>query len=518
MSTINKDSDETSSSQMPETKTLSSSEDINRNIGTSSNIERNDAYHEGVQTVDETISHRKHISSILRITSPIILAEVFQNTLPLVDIAFIGRLPGKDDLAAAALATVWFNLWNTAMIGYCTAVDTFLSQSYGAGELKTFSLWTGMSLMIVLATTIPISGAVALCAPIMKLFGQDHALSEAAGLFCYCLIPGLFPYFIFKVLIKYLQTQDILYPGVFIGIFANLFNVLANWLLIFKWGYGLIGAPWATTLTRLIELTLIVMYMYMKRSTTLVNTWPCFSTKNFQRQQLLTFGKLAIAGMFSIAAEAWSFEITTIMAGLLGKTQLNAHIITLNVATFVFLSFPFAIGIASSIRVGQLTGEGRSSDAKRSSFISLLLTLVIQGLLIAILIPCRHVLGNMFSIDLDVSDLVSKLIPISCYFMIGDAIQANVGGTLRGLGQQKLVLALNIIGFWMLGLSIGALLTFVADLDVYGLWWGMNIGIYVSSIVGVLILRFFIDWEHETVKAKERITTEQVIINNVDNK
>merc|ERR1712238_619055 len=53
-------------------------------------------------------------------------------------------------------------------------------------------------------------------------------------------------------------------------------------------------------------------------------------------------------------------------------------------------------------------------------------------------------------------------------------------------GHHKRVLFLNFAGFWILGVPIGALLAFVGDIGVRGLWWGMSIGIYASSIVGIL--------------------------------
>ena len=68
--------------------------------------------------------------------------------------------------------------------------------------------------------------------------------------------------------------------------------------------------------------------------------------------------------------------------------------------------------------------------------------------------------------------------------MMGDSIQATIGGVFRGLGLQNYVLVLNVLGFWVLAVPIGSLLTFVADLGVDGLWWGFTIGIYSSAAIG----------------------------------
>lgn len=263
-------------------------------------------------TNDETtghISYRQHLKDVFKLTYPIILSELFQNTLPLIDIAFVGQL-GKEDLAATALATVWFNLWNSTMVGFMTAIDTLLAQSFGANQYENFGRWTGNSLVIVFCTTILVSGLVALCGPAMHLFGQDPELADAAGAFSYRLIPGLFPYYLFKVLTKYLQTQNRLAPGVWIGILANGMNALFNWALIFAAGWGISGAPWATTLTRAVEFLLIVAYLWAQKIN-LRETWPRFSRKELTFSILRPFWKLAISGALSLTAEAVSYRAFT---------------------------------------------------------------------------------------------------------------------------------------------------------------------------------------------------------------
>ena len=259
----------------------------------------------------------------------------------------------------------------------------------------------------------------------MQLFGQDPELADAAAEFLYRLIPGLFLFYLFKVPTKYLQSQNRLVPGVWIGLFANGFNALFNWWLIYEAGWGLTGAPWATTLTRLVEFVLLSLYLCVNKRS-FEDTWPRFSRENLRCSVLKPFWNLAISGALGFAAEAWSFEVTTILAGLLGTLALDAHIITLTFATFIYLSFPYAVRIAASIRVGQLIGDQRPQDAKRSAHTSYFLVGIIELVLIAIVLPCKDVLGKIFSSDEDVQKLVSQLIPISVIFMMGDSIQARI--------------------------------------------------------------------------------------------
>jgi len=344
---------------------------------------------------------------------------------------------------------------------------------------------------------------MALCGPAMHLIGQDPDLADGAGAFALRLIPGLFPYYLFKVLTKYLQTQHILAQGVWIGIFANVCNALFNWAFIFKAGWGLAGSPWATTLTRTLELLLIMVYMLIRKNT-LKDTWPQFSINYMSFAMLKPFWELAMSGAAALAACAWAFEVTTMLAGRLGTIQLGAHILTVSIGGIIFLSFSFSTGIAASIRVGKLMGEQRPDEARRSSHMFYSFGVIIQLVLIAILLLCKDSLGNFVSADEDVSSVVSQLIPIMCVFLIGDTIQATSSGVLRGLGKQRVILVINICTVWFVGLTSSIILAFVAGLDIYGLWWGMVIGIYSTAIIGIYIM-WRVDWKEESKSTMRRI-------------
>jgi multidrug resistance protein, MATE family len=51
-----------------------------------------------------------------------------------------------------------------------------------------------------------------------------------------------------------------------------------------------------------------------------------------------------------LALECGTFEVSTALAGLLGEEQLAAHAAMLAVITFTFVSFPFAVAVACTIR------------------------------------------------------------------------------------------------------------------------------------------------------------------------
>jgi len=75
-----------------------------------------------------------------------------------------------------------------------------------------------------------------------------------------------------------------------------------------------------------------------------------------------------------MSAEQGSFDVTTAMAGHLGTATVSAHSAMLNIIGLTFVSCPFAVGIAGSIRCGgcgsfgefhRLRGRGRGEADRR---------------------------------------------------------------------------------------------------------------------------------------------------------
>src|SRR5690606_30531416 len=91
--------------------------------------------------------------------------------------------------------------------------------------------------------------------------------------------------------------------------------------------------------------------------------------------------------------------------------------------------------------------------------------------------------------DASVLALAAVLLPIAGVFQIFDGLQVVALGLLRGLGDTRVPMLINVIAFWLIAIPLSLWLGFGLGLGATGLWWGLVAGLAVVAVTLVLRLR-----------------------------
>ncbi|KAH1079801.1 hypothetical protein GYH30_056976 [Glycine max] len=102
------------------------------------------------------------------------------------------------------------------------------------------------------------------------------------------MIPSLFAYGILRCILKFLQTQKIVFPMVLTSGIAAVLHVLFCWLLVFKSGLANRGAALANSISYWVNAILISLYL--RFSSACKHSWTGFS--KMALHNLLDFLKL----------------------------------------------------------------------------------------------------------------------------------------------------------------------------------------------------------------------------------
>eukprot|EP01132_Coremiostelium_polycephalum_P007380 gene7380-9065_t len=402
-----------------------------------------------------------------------------------------GRL-SREELAAAALANTWTYCTAALAIGIANAMDTLISQAYGAKNYKMVGLTLQRATIVGTAASVVVAVLYCLTEYFLLLVQQDKEHSRMAFKYALYLIPGIWFEGQTKILQKYLQGQ-------------------VNGIRSYG-GIGYVGSPLSTSISRIIAFFLMLAYIkYFKLHE---KTWFGWSKDCLSKQGFKDYLRLGVPASFQHAAEAWGFEILTILSGLINSTALDAHSVCINF-TMLTYQFPSGISMAVSVRVGQLLGSKEGFKARRASWVGFCIAMCFMAVIAIIQYTCRNVIGYIYTHDEEVVKTVATILPIAAIFQVFDGGQTNFQGVVRGMGRIKLGAIANFIAFYFIGIPLSSIFTFVLDLGVKGLWWGLCVGLVTICIVlAIYVLR--VDWEKEVSRAVERTENDSNAIEDIE--
>jgi MATE family multidrug resistance protein len=440
--------------------------------------------------VTERPSTSQELRALTRLGAPVAATQIGMMLLGVVDTMMLGEL-GVFELDAAALGNIW--LYGTFIfgIGLVLGIDPIVTQAWGAKDTARVGRGLQWGLLIALAASVPIGASWSFTEEFLRLSGQTPELSAAAERYVAAQIWSLPFLLMFQALRQYLQAMNVVAPGVWVVALANVVNVLANWALIF--GHlgvdpmGFDGAALATAGTRLFMFVALAGFVAITRIHHRAR--PIWDRGAFDPAGLRETVRHGLPIALQYGLEGWAFQITGLMAGWLGETQLAAHAIVLNLAS---LSFMLALGVSigAATRVGNLIGARRWNDAQHASWVAFALgaaAMVTSGVLF---IVARHWLPTLYTDDAATIAASAAILPIAAAFQVFDGLQVVGGGILRGMGKPRPAAAFNLVAYYWLALPLAWFLGFDALLGLPGLWWSLCTGLGIVALCLLAWVRY----------------------------
>lgn len=192
-------------------------------------------------------------------------------------------------------------------------------QAYGAHRYEMLGVYMQRSVILLMATGIPLMFIYIFCKPILLLLGESTRVASAAALFVYGLIPQIFAYAANFALQKFLQAQSIVNPSAYISAATLVVHVFLTWLVLYVFGWGLLGAGLVLSLSWWI--IVVAQFVYVVKSERCKTTWNGFSLMAFSG--LWDFFKLSSASAVMLCLETWYFQVVVLIAGLLPDPEVS---------------------------------------------------------------------------------------------------------------------------------------------------------------------------------------------------
>lgn len=423
---------------------------------------------------------RTPVRDLVHLALPIVAVNLGQMMMGVVDTLMVGRVSAAA-IAAVALGTLFFFAAAISGEGILLVLDPVISQAFGAQDRRGQARGFQRGIVLAVVLTVPAAIFLALAKPVMALLRQPTDVVPLATTYAWIMIPGVLPFFLFAVQRQTLQALGKVRPILLTMLLANLVNAALNWLLIFgNLGFpelGVAGSAWATSVSRWF-LCLVLAAVAWPLLHPLLRPWDRASRAMAPLLRMTWLG-LPIAGQRML--EYMAFGGTALAMGWIGTAAMAGHQIALNLAALSYM-IPLGIGSAGAVMVGRAIGAGDPALARRHARLAMLLgggVMLVGG---AFFIGVPGVLARLYTSDPLAMAMATTLLPLAGAFGVFDGLQAVGLGVLRGLGDTKIPMLINLVGYWVIGLPAGVLLAFAFGRGATGLWWGLVIGLAVVAL------------------------------------
>jgi len=443
---------------------------------------------------------RDELRGVVRMAVPTVITLCSRMLMDLADFAMISRLPNAP-AAQAAILPAQITLWTFIVTGLATVSinSTFVSQSFGRGNLRTAAAYTWQALYLSLAYGVVGACMYPLLPGVFAWIGHSPEVQELELTYArICLFTvGL-------------SVAAEAFSGFFNGLHrpkvtmwsaieANLINVAISMILIYGlFGFpamGIAGAAWGT----LIGVTYRVVRLgwsfasgrYAAEFASRAMWRPDWSKMKAIVRTGIPQGLQATSDVC-----VWMVFINILTGRLFGQTALVAS----NTAwQYLRLSFmpTFGVGVALTSLVGKAIGQRDHDLARRVTRIAVGIVVAWMALLSVVYLLLRHVLIEAFNDDLAVIGIGGSIMICAVVWQVFDGVGIAYHCALKGAGDTLWPSVLFIVSHWVIVVAGGyAMARLVPHWGVIGPW---------SAAAALIIFLGFALWWRWHSRAWERI-------------
>jgi MATE family multidrug resistance protein len=428
---------------------------------------------------------------MIALAVPVVLSELGWMAMGIVDTVMVGRL-GPVAIGAVALGNAVCYTPSLFGIGLMLGLDTLVSQAYGRQDHDDCHRWLAQGVYLAAIITLPLMLLIGAASYGLALAGIMPVVAAPAAGYLRILNLGTLPLLLYGGTRRYLQGVGQVRVITVTYVLANLLNWFGNWVLIYgKLGLpalGVNGSAISTVLSRLFMAAALLGFAWRyerQRGHPLFRHWAGPSLARLR--ELVRLGAPA-AGQIVLEVGAWN--LVTLAAGYLTPAALATQQIVLNYASITYM-VPLGVSAAAAVSVGHAVGAGDAQRARRAGWLALALGTGFMLLAAVVFLLAPRPLIELYTHNAQVLAVGTGLLGLVAAFQIFDGIQTVSTGALRGLGETRIPMLANLVGYWVLGLPLGFILCFVFHWGIFGMWIGLTLALIV--IASALLLRWHRD-------------------------
>jgi putative MATE family efflux protein len=430
------------------------------------------------------IIDRHRARDVSNLAWPRIVTGVARMSKSTADVAMVGIALGTSAIAGVGYATPFFALAFMLGGGIAGGTLSLVSQRVGAGRPAEINAVVHTSVMLAIMVTLPLAVFVSGWAePLIGLIGRGEA-AIAFGAQYLTVVCLAMPF----AAVNLVASRTLLGAGdartpMIIRAGGAVLNIGLNWLLIFVFGLGVVGAALGTVMTSIATtgafgLVLIRGRMPFGQRLPIRIDWRYHRPEPALKRQLIEISTpLALT---DVAKSGGQFPLLAIVS-MLGPEVVAAFVIALRIRDL--MNTPgWGFGLASSSLVGQQLGMGRETEAGAYARDALRFAVSVYALAASLVFIFAEPVSRLFIDDPAILPLTATLVRVTAVSVVLWGVVNGAKGPLRASGDTRWPLYGQVAGLVVFALPL-AYLGATTPLGLLGLYLALLLETGVPAAV-----------------------------------
>ena len=423
----------------------------------------------------------KEGKQILKFALPLLVGSVFQQLYNIVDSIIVGRVIGKEALAAVGNAFPIMLTLIALIIGVAFGGTIVISQYFGAKDYEKVKKAIGTIYLIMFSMALILSSiGLIFSEKILRLIDVPEEILPMAKTYINIFIAGLVVFFGFNGTSAILRGLGDSKTPMYFMIISTGMNILLDLLFVIKFEWGIAGAAYATIISQ--GGAFVTAIIYLNKTHKLIS----IRFKDF------TFDKEIFIQSLRIGLPT-GFQQTFVALGMMALLRIVNNFGTNVIAAYSVAGRIDSIAITPAMIfsqslaafVGQNIGAGKQERVKKGLRATFFMSSGIAIIMSAIIILSKGVLVGLFNKDPEVIRIGGEYLVIVSLFYIIFTGMFTINGVLRGAGDTLIPMFITLFALWLVRIP-GAVLLSKTGLQETGIWWAVPLGWSAGLILSLI--------------------------------
>ncbi len=408
------------------------------------------------------LKDRQFLKTLVTLMLPMVAQNLITLAAQMMDSLMLGRL-GQIELSASSLANQPFFIFNLLIFGMASGSSVLNAQFWGKRDIRSIKIVISICLKVALTVSILLGAAVMFFPEtVMRIYTDDPQIIAAGSEYLRIIGWCYFFFGLSNTLLTTIRSVGIVRIAVIDSVFSLVCNSGLNYLLIFgNFGFpklGIQGAAIATVIARMGEAVIVLVYILVidrKLQFKLRDFW------KFDVGLLKNYLKNGLPVAFNEVFWSVGVSIQSMIMGRLGASVVSASQIASIVQQFSSVLI-FGVANAAAIIIGNDIGAGKMERARERvtwfRIIGVLLGILASGIILGLSGP----VVSFYNVPDETKQLAIEMLRVLAVIVLFVA-QTGIGvvGLLRGGGDPRFALFVDLAGLWLVATPAGLLSAFV---------------------------------------------------------